>query len=90
MLPKKRGHREKHWPGFPAPDNKETMSPVPQPKSEKRPLLIEALQGKATSRPPFWFMRQAGRYLPEYRRLRQEQAGIFPEARALRPNWPPR
>jgi uroporphyrinogen decarboxylase len=35
-----------------------------------RPLLLRALAGETLSRPPIWFMRQAGRSLPEYRELR--------------------
>ncbi|MCW5699975.1 MAG: uroporphyrinogen decarboxylase [Rhodospirillales bacterium] len=33
--------------------------------------LLEAFRGPSPERPPFWFLRQAGRYLPEYRELRQ-------------------
>jgi uroporphyrinogen decarboxylase len=32
--------------------------------------LLRVLAGETLERPPIWFMRQAGRYLPEYRALR--------------------
>jgi uroporphyrinogen decarboxylase len=38
--------------------------------------LISALNGKAIDPPPIWLMRQAGRYLPEYREVRA-RAGSF-------------
>ena len=41
------------------------------------PLLIQALNGSITERVPFWFMRQAGRFLPEYRAVRATTSGFL-------------
>lgn len=38
----------------------------------KNDLLLKALKGETVSRPPVWMMRQAGRYLPDYRKLRDK------------------
>ncbi|RYY59379.1 MAG: uroporphyrinogen decarboxylase [Chitinophagaceae bacterium] len=39
-------------------------------------LLLRALKGEELERPPVWMMRQAGRYLPEYMKIR-EKYGFF-------------
>lgn len=41
-------------------------------------LIVRALQGEVTEKIPFWLMRQAGRYLPEYRAIRKD-VGSFLE-----------
>ena len=38
----------------------------------KNDLLLRALKGETVDRPPVWMMRQAGRYLPEFIKIRKK------------------
>lgn len=48
-----------------------TPSPLPSPLAESAPFLLAA-RGKKASHTPIWLMRQAGRYMAEYRALREK------------------
>ncbi|MBT7909289.1 MAG: hypothetical protein HN607_02010, partial [Verrucomicrobia bacterium] len=41
-----------------------------------RELFLNACSGNAVTRPPVWLMRQAGRSLPEYRKLKEKHTFI--------------
>jgi uroporphyrinogen decarboxylase len=51
-------------------------SPILSVTAPEKPLLA-ALRGKKPEKTPVWLMRQAGRYLPEYRALRATKGGFL-------------
>src|SRR5690606_39362249 len=45
---------------------------IPAFSALKHDLLLKALKGESVERPPVWMMRQAGRYLPDFMKLREK------------------